>query len=38
MDGEITVALTRETARVGVARKQIDVFGAAHDQAKAVLA
>jgi membrane fusion protein (multidrug efflux system) len=35
---EKQAALARDTAQVGVARKQIDVFGAALDQAKAVLA
>jgi membrane fusion protein (multidrug efflux system) len=34
---EKEAALTRDNAQVGVARKQIDVFGAALDQAKAVL-
>jgi membrane fusion protein (multidrug efflux system) len=35
---EKEAALARDTAQVGVALKQIDVFGAALDQAKAVLA
>jgi membrane fusion protein (multidrug efflux system) len=35
---EKEAALARDSAQVGVARKQIDVFGAALDQAKAVLA
>jgi membrane fusion protein (multidrug efflux system) len=35
---EKAAALARDTARVGVARKQIDVFGSALDQAKALLA
>jgi membrane fusion protein (multidrug efflux system) len=34
---EKEAALARDNAQVGVARKQIDVFGAALDQAKAVL-
>jgi membrane fusion protein (multidrug efflux system) len=35
---EKEAALTRDTAQVGVARKQIDVFGSALDQAIAMLA
>jgi len=35
---EKQAALARDTAQVGVAEKQIDVFGAALDQAKATLA
>jgi membrane fusion protein, multidrug efflux system len=35
---EKEAALSRDTAQVGVARKQIDVFGTALDQAKALLA
>lgn len=35
---EKQAALARDTAQVGVAQKQIDVFGAALDQAKATLA